>query len=399
MTTLRILFFLGFCQIALGQQSVAFYTIDACTPSSQGAQSPLTLSGNPSCVCGIGKSAYRLDGVDDIVRLPKEINSFLKSDFTLDFYYWMEKRQGETDIFSHRSNCNSLDSLMALRYFSDTDEFLFEIASDVNNYHSVRFQVDPAFCWHRFTLVRFGLEYRVYFDNVLAKKILAREEIVFSKNATGAFADSPCNINNSAVGFAGRIDEIQLYNAALSDQQIKQSFTYPDRIITENSTIFKGQSLTLETGVTCNDPVSWSPAAGLSNAQQASPVLTPEQTATYTLTTDHGTCISTDTVRIFVADKDRLDCDNLLLPKAFTPNNDGLNDRYGISNTFLIESLDFFEIYTRSGAKVWETNQAEETWDGTLGGKELSGGVYIYKIQYTCNGEPKTNLGSFTMLR
>ena len=385
---------------AMTQQSIVLYSFDACSGVAvQPGLPPLQLEGQPACECGLGMNSMKLDGSNDVLRLPAEANSFLKTDFTLDFYFWMEKQPGETDIFSHRFGCNSLDSLMALRYFSDTDEFLFELASDVGNYHSVRYKVDNAFCWHRFTLIRFGLEYRVYFDNVLAKKIIAREEVVFSKRASLVFADSPCNNNNNAKKYAGRIDEIQLFNGALSDQALKQSFTYPDRIITENTTIFQGQSITLESGASCDDPIVWSPAANLDNAASPNPVLTPDQTATYTLTVNHSNCISRDTVRIFVADRDKLDCDNLPLPKAFTPNNDRLNDQFGISNTFLLESLESFEIYTRWGARVWQTNQAEETWDGISDGKPMSGGVYLYKILYTCNGEQKTNVGSFTLLR
>ena len=113
-----------------------------------------------------------------------------------------------------------------------------------------------------------------------------------------------------------------------------------------------------------------------------SPLATPIESTTYRVSYNNGTCTSTDTVRIFVADKDKLDCDNLLLPKAFTPNNDGLNDRYGISNVFLIDTMEYFEIYDRWGAKVWETREAAEQWDGTLKGEPLNSGMYLYKIKY-----------------
>ncbi len=380
------------------QKSVALYTFDSCDPRS-GTLPAILLEGNPACECGIGMHSYLLDGVDDVARLPLEANAYLNENFTFDFYFWMEKRPGETDVFSHRFACSGLDSLMALRYFSDTDEFLFELASDVNNYHSVRYKVDASNCWHRFTLVRFGLEYFVYFDNVLAKKIIAREEVVFSKRARLVFADSPCNANNNAVKYTGRIDQVQLYDGALSDLELKKNFAHPDRIITENTTIFQGQSITLQTGASCDDPIQWSPSADMDDPTSDQPVLTPTKSATYTLQINHGICVSSDTVRIFVADKEKLDCDKLLLPKAFTPNNDGLNDKYGISNVFLVESLESFEIFNRWGGKMWETNQLSDSWDGTSEGKEMSGGIYLYKIRYTCNGEPKTNVGNFTLLR
>jgi len=102
---------------------------------------------------------------------------------------------------------------------------------------------------------------------------------------------------------------------------------------------------------------------------------------------------------VYVAEKDSLNCDKLLLPKAFTPNNDGLNDLYGISNTFLPESLDFFEIYDRWGEKVWETTQITGQWDGTKGGSPLGTGMYLYRIKYKCNSDEKLDIGNFNLLR
>ena len=109
--------------------------------------------------------------------------------------------------------------------------------------------------------------------------------------------------------------------------------------------------------------------------------------------------MSNDTVRIYVADKPKLDCDQLLLPKAFTPNNDGLNDKYGISNIFLVEALEYFEVYDRWGAKIWSARNLSDAWDGTFNNQPVNTGMYLYKIKYTCNGEEKLNVNNFSLLR
>ena len=136
---------------------------------------------------------------------------------------------------------------------------------------------------------------------------------------------------------------------ALSDLEILNFYKFPDKIKTENTTIFKGESILIESGTTCASVVTWTPSVTLDDGSALSPLATPIESTTYRVSYNNGTCTSTDTVRIFVADKDKLDCDNLLLPKAFTPNNDGLNDRYGISNVFLIDTMEYFEIYDRWG--------------------------------------------------
>lgn len=390
-----------FLQQNITAQEVSFrYNFDDCTYEEASISFPgMTPGGNPQCVCGLGESSYYIDGGDDFLTVSNQANVLLDEDFTLDFYFWMDDQSGETDIFSHRNGCASLDSLMALRYFSATNELLFEIGSNVNNYHSVRSVLSKDNCWHRFTLVKFKLEYLIYFDNQLVKRIISRENISFSRRAVLTFANSPCNTVNLANKMRGRIDEITLYKRALSDLEILNFYKFPDKIKTENTTIFKGESILIESGTSCASVVTWTPSATLDDENALSPLATPIESTTYRVNYNNGSCTSIDTVRIFVADKDKLDCDNLLLPKAFTPNNDGLNDRYGISNIFLIDTMEYFEIYDRWGAKVWETREAADQWDGTLKGEPLNSGMYLYKIKYTCNQEAKLNIDNFTLIR
>ena len=361
------------------------------------------LNGKTVGIIGIGKIGSVLVKIlhgfgCKILGYDKLEDRFLKSNYGL-HYTSLEELCQQSDIISLRKGCTNLDSLWALRYIHSSNEILFEIGSNVSNYYSVKKSVSKEVCWHRFTLLKFGLTYLVYIDNQLISNILARENIVFSRNARMSVGDSPCNIVNNVRRFKGVVDEITLYNRALSDLELKSIYKYPDQIVTPNSTIFKGQTIQLEVGESCSNRVNWSPGSSLDASDELDPIASPQKTTTYTVTLDNGTCISKDSVTIFVADKDKLDCDKLLLPKAFTPNNDGLNETFGISNVFIIDQMESFEIFDRWGAKVWETTQLEEKWDGTFKGQLLSNGMYLYKIKYTCGGEQKININNFNLLR
>ncbi len=70
------------------------------------------------------------------------------------------------------------------------------------------------------------------------------------------------------------------------------------------------------------------------------------------------------------------------IPNAFTPNNDGNNDRFKVK----IENETFYEmkIMDRNGNTVFESNNKDITWDGTKlnSGEACTEGDYIYILKY-----------------
>lgn len=69
------------------------------------------------------------------------------------------------------------------------------------------------------------------------------------------------------------------------------------------------------------------------------------------------------------------------IPNAFTPNNDGLNDRFEILGENFV--LLYFRIYNRWGELIFESNDKSLGWDGTYKGEDAQGGVYTWVIQFT----------------
>jgi gliding motility-associated-like protein len=113
----------------------------------------------------------------------------------------------------------------------------------------------------------------------------------------------------------------------------------------------------------------------------------------------YESCTATDTVRISVINPDEIECGNVPLPNAFTPNGDGRNDVFFISNPFALEVLQAFEIFDRWGNLMFSTNDVRDAWDGLYRGNAVNPGLYMYKIKYTCQGQDLLKSGSIMLIR
>ena len=86
------------------------------------------------------------------------------------------------------------------------------------------------------------------------------------------------------------------------------------------------------------------------------------------------------------------------VPMAFSPNGDGNNDFLFVYGG-QIEKFTF-EVYDRWGEKVFTTSSQDIGWDGTFNGKDVSSGVYIYKLKaFFTDGELETSQGNITLVR
>lgn len=90
----------------------------------------------------------------------------------------------------------------------------------------------------------------------------------------------------------------------------------------------------------------------------------------------------------------------LIVPNSFTPNGDGKNDLFRALGTEYINSFQM-TIFDRWGNKIYHSGNRSEGWDGTLYGKAVPSGTYVYMIHYTRNGglDTRTVSGSFNLIR
>ncbi|MGV3509577.1 MAG: PKD domain-containing protein, partial [Sphingobacteriaceae bacterium] len=133
----------------------------------------------------------------------------------------------------------------------------------------------------------------------------------------------------------------------------------------------------------------WVPSIGLDNDSIPNPIASPMQDTKYTLTvTSNGGCAISDEVFVKVVDPD--------IPNAFSPNGDGINDKWAIKylETYVHAKV---QIYNRYGQAVFLSDRYVSPWDGTYNGKEIPVGVYYYMIEP--NNGRKNMAGSVTIVR
>lgn len=117
-------------------------------------------------------------------------------------------------------------------------------------------------------------------------------------------------------------------------------------------------------------------------------------TITLTITNEETGCASTDSSMTVTVSEAALE-----FPNAFTPNGDGVNDRFMPS----FRSLSKYEltIWNRWGHRVFETKDPSDGWDGTINGKEAAAGTYYFMS--TASGYEKgvtfRRKGSVTLVR
>lgn len=162
-----------------------------------------------------------------------------------------------------------------------------------------------------------------------------------------------------------------------------------------DTTICLGTELSIGNNNPLYNAWFWFPTDYLSSPTVASPIASPPYDITYFLSaTDTFGAVTQDTINIVVEDCDKIY--DLLIPSAFTPNNDGLNDEFAFGNYQYWQFTTY--IYNRWGQLIFEGKNTY-WWDGKYKSKPAPQGVYIYKIKGKAEGIEKEWMGNVTLLR
>ena len=158
------------------------------------------------------------------------------------------------------------------------------------------------------------------------------------------------------------------------------------RPITINATAMLGQ-----------EPISyvWQPVNGLSCTTCPVTSLAPWQNQYLTLTaTDANGCTATATAAISVYPRPNL----TVLPNAFSPNGDGVNDVFR-PVAYHIERFEI-SLYNRWGELVFAATNPDVGWNGEYRNQPAPMGVYVYYATITYqNGQTEQLKGNVTLVR
>jgi gliding motility-associated-like protein len=142
----------------------------------------------------------------------------------------------------------------------------------------------------------------------------------------------------------------------------------------------------------------WSPGFGLSCTDCPNPTATLDTSINYTvvITNLETGCFDSEIVRVRKINECSEDL--ISMPNAFSPNGDGINDLYKMySGT--IEDIEYFRVFDRWGALVFESNNYDFAWDGKYKGRTVGEGVYIYLLSGKCklDGGAIMKMGDITI--
>jgi gliding motility-associated-like protein len=147
----------------------------------------------------------------------------------------------------------------------------------------------------------------------------------------------------------------------------------------------------------------WSPADSLSCRTCPYPASVATRMKTYTIavTSDNG-CVSTDEIVVAVECNDAY----LLMPAAFSPNNDGLNDLYS-PITRGMKYVKHFSVYNRAGQLMYRQENfvpgkgtGNPGWNGKFNNTDQPIGTYVYIVEAVCEiGQTVIKKGSIVLLR
>ncbi len=206
----------------LSEGLIAHYSFNDCDArDDSGNGSDGVLFGSPQCRCGVEEDALWLDGTQDYIEFHGSVNDyFTTSDFTLSFYF----KPAQYSIFKQ--------SLLSKRSICD-ENFMFDIQFDKNasivdtdvheapekDYPEISPETDST-AWIHFALVREGIRATTYINGTPRRKGLRCSGIDLTNDALLSFANSICIRSGRTVRFKGAVDELRIYDRALTEDEM-----------------------------------------------------------------------------------------------------------------------------------------------------------------------------------
>ena len=205
---------------------VAHYDFNDCRPHDlTDGGSDGQIYGELNCLCGVEGNALFFDGINDYMEFPGPVNHcFNTTDFTVSFYF----KPGKYSIFpqsmlAKREWCEDtvmLDlQLHVPQKKINTDiyespyKFFKNISPDL-----------PETDWVHYAIVRKGTWAYTYINGGPRREARKCSGIDIGNEALLSFANSPCLNSGRMVRFKGGLDELRIYDRALSAKEIAEIY-------------------------------------------------------------------------------------------------------------------------------------------------------------------------------
>jgi gliding motility-associated-like protein len=148
----------------------------------------------------------------------------------------------------------------------------------------------------------------------------------------------------------------------------------------------------------------WIPAMNLSCTNCPAALAYPSESTTYQIQiTDADSCVYNLVTNVVVT-IDSNTFDQVYAPNVFSPNGDGINDKWTISSRLENTFVQDLAIFDRWGNMVFSKSEINlntmDGWDGTRDGKTINPGVFVYTARLTLgDGQEVILQGDITLVR
>ncbi|MFN2438452.1 MAG: T9SS type B sorting domain-containing protein, partial [Chitinophagaceae bacterium] len=160
-------------------------------------------------------------------------------------------------------------------------------------------------------------------------------------------------------------------------EQLAKAMRYPTVVVQPNKFVQLNARY-----FSANHTYNWNPTVGLNGYGQQNPIFKYDKETEYKIEiTSANGCITVDTLLVIMRERSPLSLiSDIFVPKAWSPNRDGHNDKL-FPLTVNIRKINYFRIFNRWGQLMFETNIIGHGWDGIFKGQPQVSDVYTWTLE------------------
>ncbi len=183
-----------------------------------------TVLGGVTHVAGQVDKAYQFDGNNGYVTFGNNVGNFGTGDFSISV--WMRNSGNAGRAFLEKRPACNMDYGVSWWDIRMSDTIGIAIASDHNQYYTDIVTAKPVNdgLWHHVVWERAGSTLKVFLDGALSGSKNIPGTINLSNSVAMRAAISSCDYIDGTYPYPGALDELQLFNHALTAEEVKSMY-------------------------------------------------------------------------------------------------------------------------------------------------------------------------------
>ncbi len=384
---------------------VACYPFNSNAKDESGNNNNGTVNGATLTTDRFGKanSAYNFNG-SGFIALP--VDKFALSEYSYSVWIYIANNPSYGDayrILSIGGNCGDQDINTGNNYFAGGGGISgiggggYNISTPVSNSGVVAGNLPSIGQWYHGVITRDRNEIKLYVNGVLVRTVSTNGTLPYY-GCDGKVSANIGTRSNQTQFFIGNIDDIHLYNRPLNANEVKALYegntAQTITISTNKPNPCGGEKITFKAnGATNTSKYQWKVDGinqGINSNNFTYNSLNKSVDYQVKLTvevTDEDLCfpqkpvMADKTISIKFCSIIAPNVGNkILIPNAFSPNGDGMNDTWEIFSIAGNPDV-IVEIYNRWGELIYYSKGYPEPWNGTYRDKSVLEGTYPYIVR------------------